>query len=117
VQELKEELAMMDVMTRMQQHLNATHDSSSSGDTSSSSSSSDLKYEPFSDAQRAKLRETVLAWLQQPNPEVGAAADDCSSSSSSSSTATSLLSGLPLGSVRQLRELLLMFRVSCSYTV
>jgi hypothetical protein len=24
---------------------------------------------------------------------------------------------LPLGSVRQLRELLLMFRVSCSYTV
>eukprot|EP00775_Hariotina_reticulata_P001708 gene1708-2053_t len=60
--------------------------------------------------ERAKLREAVVTWLQQPDV-TDAGADGGGSSSSSS---PSLLSGLPLGSVRQLRELLLTFRQSLS---
>ncbi|KAF6252219.1 hypothetical protein COO60DRAFT_545657 [Scenedesmus sp. NREL 46B-D3] len=55
--------------------------------------------QPYSDAQRQKLQQAALSWLQMP--------DDADSSDGSSSSS---MAQLPLSSVRQLRELLLAFK-------
>jgi hypothetical protein len=93
VQELKEELAMMELMAGWQQQ----QQQQSGADGSSSSSR-----QPYNDAQRQKLQQAVLAWLQSP--------DDPDSSDSSCSS----LAQLPLSSVRQLRELLLAVKVGAA---
>ncbi|WIA42242.1 hypothetical protein OEZ86_008259 [Tetradesmus obliquus] len=86
VQELKEELAMMQLMAGWQQQQQQEGSNSS-------------RERPYDDTQRQKLQQAVLAWLQLP-------ADADSSGST--------LSQLPLSSVRQLRELLLAVKVGAA---
>jgi hypothetical protein len=89
VQELKEELAMIELMAGWQQQQQQEGSSSSAG-------------QPYNDMQRRKLQQAVLAWLQLP--------DDADSSEGIGST----LAQLPLSSMRQLRELLLAFKVGAA---
>lgn len=79
VHELKEELAMMQLMRQL------------------NSSPPDTQHQPYSEAPRERLREAVMTWLQQ--------------SDESTDVAATGLAGLPLSSVRQLREVLFTFKV------
>jgi hypothetical protein len=88
VQELKEELAMMELMTGWQQQQQDAIDSSSR--------------QPYNDAQWQKLQQLVLSWLLIPGD------------AESSDNSCSILTQLPLSSVRQLRELLLAVKVGAA---
>jgi hypothetical protein len=87
VQELKEELAMMELMTGWQQQQQQQDGADSSS------------RQPYNDAQRQKLQQLVTSWLQIPGD------------ADSSDNSCSILTQLPLSSVRQLRELLLAVKV------
>jgi hypothetical protein len=90
VQELKEELAMIQLMTGWQQQQQDGADSSSR--------------QPYNDLQRQKLQQLVTSWLQVPGD------------ADSSDNSCSMLTQLPLSSVRQLRELLLAVKVGDAAT-
>jgi hypothetical protein len=108
VQQLREELAMMDLMQHLtrqqqQQHVpDAGHSSSSSGGVWPPAD----RYAPFSEVQRQRLRHVVLAWLQQQEED-----------STGQQQQQSSLAPLPLASVAQLRELLWTFKVGGSSSV
>lgn len=92
VQELKEELAMMQLINELTNNKN----------NNTNNLETDIQQQqqqPYSAAARERLREAVLTWLQQPDG-VG-------------DVAASSLAGLPLTSVRQLREVLFAVKVGC----
>lgn len=85
VQELKEELAIMQLMHQF------------NNSSSVQGNSCQTPHQPYSEEARLRLRDSVLMWLQQQEDSADVAAAG--------------LAALPLGSVRQLREVLLAVKV------
>lgn len=126
VRELKEELAMMDLMTHLaagqqqQQQQSQPSQPSQQQPTEGSSAEScnlvnssrgDSKYAAFSLTQRQQLKQQVLAWLQQPPQQPSTGGQDGGQQLQQQELGDSL-APVPLHNMRQLRELLFAYKVS-----